>query len=275
MIMKAGTRQLVLIYGLIGLVVGWLVLPALWMLLTSIKPPALVATNPPTFLFSPTSANFTAVLGAKEVVGSIRDTVVISIATTVLSVTIGSYAAYSIARFSTGGTPVFFFLILVQAIPSVVLGLPFFVMFRQLGLYDTIPGLVLAYTTVSLPFAIWLLVAFFDDIPRELEEAALVDGCSRWGALFRVVMPLARPGLAVAGILTFMSAWNQFFFALVLAGQNVRTLPQVASNYISTYTLDWGKVAAAGVLLLIPPVIVVLVMQRHIVRGLTFGAVKG
>jgi multiple sugar transport system permease protein len=274
MIMKPSYRQLAAIYGLIGLVIAWLILPAGWMVLTAIKPPALVATNPPTFLFEPTTANFAAVLGAKEIGGSFVDTVVISVATTVLAVTVGSFAAYSIARFSTGGVGVFFFLIFVQAMPSVVLGLPFFVMFRQLGLYDTIPGLVLAYSTVSLPFAIWLLVAFFDDIPRELEEAALVDGCSRWGALFRVVMPMARPGLAVAGILTFMGAWNQFFFALVLAGQNVRTLPQVASNYISTYTLDWGKVAAAGVLLLIPPIIVVLAMERHIVRGLTFGAVK-
>lgn len=275
MILKASTRQLVLIYGLIGLLVAWLILPALWMLLTSIKPPALVATNPPTFIFSPTSANFRDVLGAKEIIDSIIDTVLVSVATTLLAVTVGAFAAYSIARFATGGIGVFFFLIFVQALPSVVLGLPFFVLFREIRLYDTVPGLVVAYTTISLPFAIWLLVAFFDDIPAELEEAALVDGCSRWGALFRVVLPLARPGLAVTGILTFMGAWNQFFFALVLAGQNVRTLPVVASNYISTYTLDWGKVAAAGVLLLIPPVIVVLVMQRHIVRGLTFGAVKG
>ncbi len=275
MILKASTRQLVLIYGLIGLLVAWLILPALWMLLTSIKPPALVATNPPTFIFTPTGANFGDVLGTKEIIGSIIDTVLISVATTLIALTIGAFAAYSIARFSTGGLAIFFFLIFVQALPSVVLGLPFFVLFRQISLYDTVPGLIVAYTTISLPFAIWLLVAFFDDIPSELEEAALVDGCSRWGALFRIVLPLARPGLAVTGILTFMGAWNQFFFALVLGGQNVRTLPQVASNYISTYTLDWGKVAAAGVLLLIPPIIVVLVMQRHIVRGLTFGAVKG
>lgn len=275
MILGANRRQLAAIYGIAGLIVAWLILPAIWMVMTSIKPPDLVATNPPTFFFAPTGANFSAVIGAKEIGGSVFDTIIISVATTFLAVFVGSFAAYSIARFSTGGIWVFFFLIFVQAMPSVVLGLPFFVLFRQLGIYDTVPGLILAYSTVSLPFAIWLLIAFFDDIPRELEEAALVDGCSKWGALFRIVLPLARPGLAVTGILTFMGAWNQFFFALVLAGQNVKTLPVVASNYISTYTLDWGKVAAAGVLLLIPPILVVLGLQRHIIRGLTFGAVKG
>jgi len=263
------------IYSLVFVMAAWLLLPTVWMLLTSLKQPADVATNPPTFVFRPTLDNYIAVLTRPQFFTFALQTLIVATTTAAVAVPFGALAAYGIARFRAGGLPFFFLLVFVQALPPVVLGLPLFVMYRQIGLADTVQGLVLSYTTFALPFAIWLLIAFFEDIPVDLEEAALVDGCGRWGAFVRIVLPLVRPGLAVTGILIFIGGWNQFFFALVLAGETVRTLPLVGSEFISTYTVEWGQVAAFGSLLLLLPLGVVLVLQRHIVRGLTFGAVKG
>lgn len=274
-IARLRARHLLVIYGIAAVVGAWLLFPAFWMLLTALKPPDIAAAYPPPFVFQPTGDNFTAVLGSEQFALYAIETLVVSIGATVLGVGIGALAAYSMARYRTGGAWIFFALIFVQSLPAVVLGLPFFVMFRQLGLYDTMQGLILSYTTFSLPYATWLMIPFFEDIPLELEDAARVDGCSRWGAMIRVVFPLVRPGLVVVGILTFMMAWNQFFFAMVLAGDRVRMLPLLGSNYISTFTVEWGRVAAYGVLLLVPPLAVVLSLQGRIVRGLTFGAVKG
>jgi len=274
-IARLRTRHLLLIYSLAAIVGAWLIFPALWMALTSIKPPSVVSAYPPVFIFSPTIDNFATAVTSPDFGLNVIQTLLVSVGATLLGLGVGAMAAYSIARFRTGGAWIFFGLIFVQSLPAVVLGLPFFVMFREIGLYDTVQGLVLAYATFSLPYATWLLIPFFQDIPRELEDAARVDGCGRFGALFRIVLPLSRPGLIVVGILTFMMAWNQFFFALVLAGDHVKMLPLLASNYISTFTVEWGGVAAFGILLLIPPLAVVLALQGRVVRGLTFGAVKG
>jgi len=274
-ITRLRARHLLVIYGIAALVGAWLVFPTFWMLLTSLKSPAAASAYPPSFIFQPTGDNFSAVLADENFGLSLFQTLTVSIAAAILGVVVGALAAYSMARFCTGGAWLFFALIFVQSLPAVVLGLPFYMMFRQLGLYDTMQGLILSYATFSLPYATWLMIPFFEDIPLELEDAARVDGCSRWGAFRRVVLPLSMPGLVVVGILTFMMSWNQFFFALVLAGDQVRMLPLLGSNFISTFTVEWGRVAAYGMLLLVPPLAVVFALQGRIVRGLTFGAVKG
>jgi multiple sugar transport system permease protein len=156
-----------------------------------------------------------------------------------------------------------------------VLGLPMFVLFMRLGLIDTLIGLTIAYTAFMLPNTIWLMLGFFQALPRSLEEAALVDGCTRFGAFLRIALPLARPGLVVTGFYNAVGAWNHFFYGLTLSTAEARTLPVYAAQLIGEYSIRWGEVSAIGAILVLPPMLLVVLMQRHLSGGLTLGGLKG
>jgi multiple sugar transport system permease protein len=252
-----------------------LTLPPVWMLLTSLKPVALTFALPPVWVFSPTLQHYLTVLQRPGFVQILSNTVVVSTVSTAVTLAFGSLAAYSMARFQTGGRQLLYTTLIARVLPPVVLGLPFFVLFNRLGLTDTLNGLIVTYGTFALPTVIWIMIPFFEEIPRELEEAAMVDGCSRLAAMWRVTFPLARPGFVVTTVLTFMGAWNQFFFALVLASSKAKTLPLEASSFISDYAVEWGPVSAMACILIIPPVLVVFFLQSRLTRGLSLGGVKG
>jgi multiple sugar transport system permease protein len=261
---------------LIGLgMVVWLTFPPFWMILTSFKHGREVFTLPPKLIFTPTFENYQAIFARPDLIKVFYNTIFVSIVSTAITLIVGSMAAYSIARFKTGGMALLFGTLLFRVLPPIVIGLPFFIVFSRLKLIDTLHGLSIAYVTFLLPGTIWLMIPFFADIPREIEEAALVDGCSRFGAFLRVVLPLAQPGLVVTGIYNLLGAWNHFFYGLILTSFNARTLPVEASNFVGEYALQWGQVSAIGSLLIIPPILVAFFLQRYLVRGLTLGAVKG
>jgi multiple sugar transport system permease protein len=205
------------------------------------------------------------------------NTLIVASATTFFAITFGSLAAYAITRFRFPGTnaiPLFF--LVMRMVPRIVIVLPYFVIMRQLGLLDSLTGLVLSYTSFALPFALWMMIGFFQDIPVDMEEAAMIDGCDRLAVLLRVTLPLAAPGLAATSVFAFLLGWNEFLFSLILtSSESSRTLPVVVSGFVTDRGIMWGEMSAAGTLIALPVIAFALMVQKYIVRGLTMGAVKG
>jgi len=205
------------------------------------------------------------------------NSLVVATLATVISVGLGALGAYAIARIRTG-EKLFMPLLFVQRMaPAVALLIPLFILAANVGALNTLWGLALAHVSFSLPTAVWLMIGFFRELPQSIEEAALIDGCSRWQALLRVVLPLTAPGLAATAILTAIGSWNEFFFAVVFTNTpQAQTLPVALSNLvIPIIETRWGPMASAGVLTVLPVFIFALLVQRHLVSGLTGGAVKG
>jgi ABC-type glycerol-3-phosphate transport system permease component len=251
--------------------------PVLWAVLTSFKTERDVLAYPPKLLFPPTLANYADVLfGSATILPNLFSSLVVASAATVLTVVIAVPAAYALARLdfpAKRGTG--FYVLATQMLPPVGLIIPYYLVLQKLAALDTYWGLTATYLTFSLPFAVWLMVSYFEDIPREMEEAALLDRAGRLRALWYVILPQARGGIAVTTIFVFLNAWNEFLFAVVLGGNRVRTVTVAMFNFISVEQTLWGKLAAGSVLAMAPVVILGLLAQRHIVKGLTVGAVKG
>jgi ABC-type glycerol-3-phosphate transport system permease component len=251
--------------------------PVLWALLTSFKTERDVLAYPPKVVFAPTLANYADVLfGSSTILPNLLSSFVVAGFTTLFTIIIAVPAAYALARLefpakrSTG-----FYVLATQMLPPIGLIIPYYLAMQKLAALDTYSGLIVIYLTFSLPFAVWLMVSYFEDIPREMEEAALLDRAGRLRALWYVILPQVRGGIAVTTIFVFLNAWNEFLFAVVLGGNRVRTVTVAMFNFISVEQTLWAKLAAGAVLAMLPVIVLGLVAQRHIVKGLTDGAVKG
>lgn len=266
--------KMTFIYIFLIIVLSCMLLPPIWMVLMAFKKPNITFSIPPVWFFVPTLDNFLEVIKRPFFFKYLYNSVVISTIVAIIEILLGSFAAYSLSRFRTGGRSMMYLILSFRTLPYVLLGVPFFILFTRIGLMDSIWSLIIANTIVGLPFTIWLLISFFDEIPLELEEQAMIDGCSLYGAMWRVAFPLAIPGMVVVSILNFMGTWNNFFFPLILATQNAKTMTLVASEFITDWQVMWGNMAAIGTLLMIPPVLVVLLLQQKLIRGLTLGGVK-
>jgi len=251
--------------------------PILWGLLTSFKNEKEVLAYPPRVLFTPTLDNYREVLfGPTNIVPNLTTSLIVALGTTLLTVAIAVPAAYAFARLRLRGKRALgFYVLATQLVPPIGLIIPYFLILNRIGWMDSYRGLILIYLTFSLPFAIWLLVSYFEDIPREMEEAALLDRASRLQALWHVVLPQARGAIAVAVIFVFLNAWNEFLFAVVLGGARVKTVTVSMYNYINTEQTQWAQLAAAALIAMLPVIVLGLAAQKHIVHGLTAGAVKG
>ena len=260
-----------------GVGVAVWVFPVLWALLTSFKTERDVLAYPPVWFFEPTLANYREVLfGPSSIVPNLWSSFVVATATTVLTMLIAIPAAYALGRLryplkrATG-----FYVLVTQMLPPVGLIIPYYLVLQKLGALDTYGGLAVIYLTFALPFAIWLMVSYFEDVPFEMEEAALLDRAGRLRALWHVILPQVRGGIAVTTIFVFLNAWNEFMFAVVLGGNRVRTVTVAMFNFISVEQTQWAKVAAGAMLAMLPVILIGFFAQRHIVKGLTVGAVKG
>ncbi len=251
----------------------WL-LPLLWLMSTSIKPTALTFALPPVLLFTPTVEHYVDVLSNTAMFRNAANSLIISLSGSAICVVIGSMAAYSIVRYEVGGRWLRMLILGVRMIPPAVLALPLFVMFQAWALVDTWISVVWAHLTFTLPFTIWLVAGFIDEVPAEIEEAAMVDGCSPFKAMTKVTLPLVAPGLSVAAFFAFIFSWNEFLYSLVLTIERAKTLPVVAAGYISNQSIMWGPICALGTLMIVPPVVFVAFTHRYIVRGLTMGGIK-
>ncbi|HZW41771.1 MAG TPA: carbohydrate ABC transporter permease [Agromyces sp.] len=251
--------------------------PFIYLLLTSFKPPLEAIAVPPTVLPTQwTLENYVSALSREGVPAALVNSVITAVISTALSLVLAVPAAYAITRFRTPSGRVFIVAALVtRMVPTIAVGAPLVEIMRNLGITDTSFGLALAHTTISLPLSIWLMASFFEAVPDELDEAAKVDGCSRLQALWRVVIPVVTGGVAVTAIFAFLASWNEFLFALLLTSVRAQTTPIVIANFQSQFGLDWGGMTALAAVYSIPVILLTLLLQRHIVAGLTLGAVKG
>jgi ABC-type glycerol-3-phosphate transport system permease component len=273
---RARRAGLLYLGGLTLLVLG--AFPFFWMLSTALKPSAEIFTTPPRLVPAhPTLENFGRLFGETAFVTFFRNSALVSLATVALTLTVSALGAYGLTRFTFAGRDKVAGLILVTYMfAPVMIIIPFYILVKQLGIVNTRLALVLSYTTFCLPFCLWLLRAFFASIPLELEEAALVDGAGRGRAVWYVMLPLALPGLIAAAIFTFILAYNDFLFALVLiTSEELKTLPVGVNDLFNATIVDWGLIMAAGVMITVPAVIFFAAVQRYLVQGWGAGGVKG
>lgn len=265
-----------LVYILVIMAVLLSIAPIVYIAITSFKEPELTFAIPPVWNFQPTLKNYEEVLSSTNFGKYFANSIFVALAATGIALFLGTLAAYGFSRFRFRGH---FWLkmssLIPQMLPPIAIVVPLYVLFSRLDWIDTRQALVISYLTFTIPLSTWMMIGFFDDVPIELEEAAMIDGCSRFGALIRVSLPLAIPGMAATAILAFLYCWNEFLYAVILTGRDARTLPVIITSFMTNKSVLWGRIAASGTLVLIPVLIFALFAQRYLVRGLAKGAVKG
>ena len=250
--------------------------PIVMIVLTSIKNRGDALASPPVWIFTPTISNYTGIFEQYPFTSYLRNSILVATLNTAIALVIGVPAAYALARFRfRGANHVQFWILSQRMMPAIAAIIPLFILFRRFGLTNSIAGLILIYLTSSLPFIVFMLTRFFEEIPRELEEASLVEGSSWYGAMTRIAIPLARPGIAATAIFTFIFSWNEFLFALILTStERAQTMPVAVTLFIRETGIEWGYMTAVAVIMMIPTAILTLAAQRHLVQGLTMGALK-
>lgn len=266
----------VLIYVVVIIAVLLSIAPILYLLITSFKPPELTFALPPAWIFKPTLQNYTDVIVGGDFIKYFGNSLVVALTTTFIALVLGSFAAYGFARFRFRGKFWLRMSVLIpQMLPPITIIVPLYVLFNGLKLTDTRTSLIISYLTFTIPLSIWMMVGFFEDVPEDLEESAMIDGCTRFEALLRISLPIVAPGLAATAILGFLYCWNEFLYAVILTGREARTLPVTITSFMTNKAILWGRIAASGSLVLIPVLIFALLAQRYLIRGLSKGAVKG
>ncbi|GHF59043.1 carbohydrate ABC transporter permease [Seohaeicola zhoushanensis] len=252
--------------------------PVFWMVLTSFKHQVDIFTNPPKFLFSPTLETYVEYMTRADINKRLANTIIVAFGSGVFSLLVGAMAGYALARVRIKGAATFGLLILLsRGVPPIALAVPMFLVARKLGLTDKHITLILAYSTFLVPYVMWLMRSFFVSLPRELEESAMIDGCSRYGAFFKIIVPISLPGLISTMIFSMILAWEELLFALVLTNRHATTMP-VAIAGIAGDTINganWAALTAVGTITVVPVVIFALLVQKWLIKGLADGATKG
>lgn len=266
---QAGWKYLVLIAY-----TAFALFPILWMLIISFKSNRDMFTT--MFFFRPTLANYKAVLVGTPFLRSMLDSLIVSIGAVVLGLLVGVPTAYALARFEFRGRESLAFNFLsFKFAPGLLVSMPLYIIYQKIGLFDTFAGLIWVYQLIAIPFIVWILRSYFQDISFEIECASYVDGYSRLATFWRVLLPLVRPGLVAAGLLVFIFCWNAFTFPLVLTGSNIPIVTVQTLNFLSSTSVNYGQLGVAAVVSALPEVMLALLIQRHLVQGLSLGAVKG
>ncbi|KQR82989.1 sugar ABC transporter permease [Arthrobacter sp. Leaf337] len=258
-------------------IILWTVVPLVWMLLGSFKSATDVTSPTPKFLFAPTFDNYVALFtGANNLTPYLLHSIVAAVGSAIIATVLGALGGYGLSRTKMKGkASLSFWFISTRMAPIAAVVLPLFLMFRIAGLIDTLPGLILAYLSFNLPFAIWIMSAFFDGIPPSLEESAKVAGCTPWQAFWYVALPLTKAGLVTTAVLCLVFAWNDYAFATVISGPNSQTLPIAATQLVTQTGVDWGQLTAIGTIVVLPMILAGIAVRRWLVTGLTLGAVSG
>jgi multiple sugar transport system permease protein len=250
--------------------------PYLWMLLSGFKERTDILSTNPSLFFTPTLDNFPEVFIKNGFIHYLWNSAVTAVFASFLCLLVGVPCAYALSRFYIlGKKHLLFYFLTTRMCPGVAEALPLYIIFSRLGLLGTSPGLVLAHCTFIVAFVIWVMKAFFDDIPFDLDNAALTDGYSEWGAFRHVILPIIKPAITSTALLSFIFSWNEFLFSLILGGQNARTLPASFPGLVTPHGTFWGQMCAAASVVTIPIVILAAILQKYLIRGLSMGAVKG
>lgn len=254
-------------------------MPIVWIVMTSFKRQVDTFSIPPVWIFTPVLDHYEQIFWRNPIWDRLLNSVIASFGAVLISTVVGSVAAYGISRMGKKAYDnVSFWFLSQRMLPLVVIVLPLFMIFRTLRLYDTHLGLILAYTNLSLPFVVWMMITYFDDLPLELEEAAMIDGCNRVQIFFRIALPLVAPGLVATAVFCLALTWSDFLLALILTGPSTKTIPLEILGYFypsGTEGFNWGPLTAISVVVTLPVFIFILFVQKRLVRGLTLGAVKG
>lgn len=249
--------------------------PYLWMALTSITQESKLFTQGPSIVGA-TVENYIRLFGTVGFGANLLDSFIVAGGTVIVGLTLAIPAAYAFSRFRFKGRRILMLqFLLINMFPLVLLILPLFILMKSLGLVDTYFALIIANSTVAVPFSVWMMTSYIDGIPRSLDEAAMTDGCTRFGALRRVVLPLCTPGIIATGVYIFITAWNEYLYALTLGGRNIKPITVAIQTLIGEYQIEWGLLTAGGIVGAMPATLLFLVIQKHLIAGMTQGAVKG
>jgi multiple sugar transport system permease protein len=250
--------------------------PLFWIFLTSIKRPADVIAVPPKFIFEPTFANYADVLSRPEFLEPFKNSIIVTLGSLAVTLILGLPAAYALARIDFRGKEDMAFAFLsLRFAPELIVILPLFIIYQQLSLYDTYLGLIIVYQLITFPLMVWMMRSFFEDVPKEIEEAVQIDGGTWWTSFRMIAGRIALPGVAATSVLVFIYAWNNFIFALVLASRDTQVITGGLLQFISFNQIEWGSMAAGVMLTIVPEFIVAVFALRYMIRGLTAGTVKG
>lgn len=277
MMSKRGKRYYIIhetgYYVLVYFILLAVIFPFIWMVLSSFKLQSQMLSTKYLFRFDPTMRNYKEIFSSYDFIKPIMNSFIIAFLSTVFSLLLALPASYGIARFGMKKSAML--LLVVRMIPFITYLVPWFILFTFIGIVDTYLGLILAHMVVGLPFIIWIMVPYFESLPKELEESAAVDGSSRLNSFIKIILPLSGPGIVTSAILSFIFSWNNFMFGIILSGRNTKTLPVAIYGFISYTDINWGGLMAGSVVVTIPIIIISLILQKYIIKGLTAGAVKG
>lgn len=272
---KSLPRRLLTIHLPMLAILAFTLGPYIWMFFTAITPKERLFTSGPG-LSHPTFENFTNLFARVGFLENMMHSAIVAGGTVVLGLLLSIPAAYAFSRFNFRGKRVLLMQFLViNMFPVVLLILPLFVLMKQLGLLDSHLGLIIANSTVAIPFSIWMMTSYINGIPKSVDEAAMTDGCSRLQAMWKVVLPLCTPGVVATGIYIFITAWNEYLYALTLGGRNVKTITVAIQKLIGEYQIEWGLLSAGGIIGALPATVLFLIVQKRLISGMTQGAVKG
>jgi multiple sugar transport system permease protein len=244
-----------------------------WMIMTGLKTGVQNIEYPPLFIFKPTLENFKAVFQQHNFMQYLINSTIIAVSATIISILVGLPAAYSIVRYHQKKLSIG--ILIARMTPFISYLLPWYIVFRRLGLIDTFTAMVMTHLIITLPMVIWLMIGFFENVPKELEESAFIDGCSKTETFLRITIPLSMNGIITASIISFIFSWNQFLFSLILSGPRTRTVPVAVYNFMSYGKIDWGGIGAAATIIVLPVLIFAFIVRKKLVEGLTAGAIKG
>lgn len=266
----------ILVYGLFMLMILVWAFPVIWVILTSMKHRTEIFTIPPTILFTPTLTHYADALTGNDILPGIVNSFLVASGATMVTLLIAVPAGYAFSRIRFPFRDrLSFFTLIAQMAPPIGLIIPCFLLLNRMRMLDTYTGLIAVHMTLTVPFSIWLMVTYFQDLPSSLEEAAMLDGVSPFNTFLKVVLPNAWGGIGVTAIFAFIESWNEFLYAVVLTGSNTKTAPVAIFGFLAAEESRWGPFTATGVMIMAPVIVVALIAQRHIVKGMTLGATKG
>jgi multiple sugar transport system permease protein len=272
---RRGTLRLIARYAAVIVLTVVFLFPVYWLFMIAFKTPEEIFHSPPVWYPARIQfANFAVLFKDGDAV-TVGNSLFIAGCSTLISMFIGTLGAYSLARFKTGGENLAVWIISQRMVPPIAIVFPLFLLYVWLGWVDTYYGMILLYTAFNLPYVIWMMRGYIEDVPIDLEQSALVDGCTRWQVLLRVVFPMVRTGLFATAVFTFVFAWNDFIFALVMTRSAVTTYPVQVTHYFGAQSNFWAKIAAMSMLGTLPVLVAVAALQKYLVRGISLGAVKG
>ena len=267
--------KMFVVYITVGLIMIFFLFPIVWVALNSFKSSAQIVKMPPLLVFSPTLSQYQELFEKTIFPRNFLNSLLIATTASLISVVIGTFGAYGLARFNFKAKKnVTFWILSTRMAPPFAFLLPYYMLMRDLHLLDTRFSLILSYQVFNLAFVTWMMKGFFHEVPKEIDESARIDGCSPIGSFFKVNLPLVLPGLIATFIFSFIMSWNEFLFAYVMVSEEAQTIPPAIATYVGYGGIEWGKMATAGIIAAVPMFLFSLMIQKHIVRGLTAGAVK-